>query len=470
MDRTTIRHFIFILFLSIQISAFAQSHDCGCSNIFGKLVESLESNYIGLAFMKEAGKVDTYNELKASYTKKTTQTSIENCSAVLQDFLRNFEDGHLFVTENPTYTEEEIGRFKKKVREQGIDVTRFVPVKHDTSGMVSVWSDGTSKMAIVKKGEYYNAYILESKSTAVSPGELKAQFQKDGDIFKGTYYSYGYAPRYIEGNIYKGGLFLVLTGGIYWGRLDAPDSLEVRAMDKNDFKLPTFISIDDDTTLFTIPSFLTDSNAFIKVLTDNLDLIKNTKTLIFDIRGNIGGNAIYFAFLDAYATNSLQSDQGSVLASEDTKAYFERLAINSPELYGPVVKRIEAAMGKVVDGPAYPERIFKPFESKITNVAILTDEACMSASESFILHSKKVSNKVTTFGSPTGGVIDFTSIHMVGLESCGQNIVFGYPTSTLNKDIPKNGHNQTGLLPDVPIQNSIQNKISFIVDHYKNRK
>src|SRR5690606_22798596 len=171
-----------------------------------------------------------------------------------------------------------------------------------------------------------------------------------------------------------------------------------------------------------------------------------------------------------YANKNMQSEQGLVLASGDTKAYFERLAENAEHLYGPVVERIKNAMGQIVEGPEYPERHFEAFESKIEQVAILMDHGSMSASESFILHSKDASDKVTTFGGPSGGTIDYTGINMVPLPSCGRNIYFGYPTSTLDKEVPNKGHNATGILPDVPIPSNIQNKINFIMDYYADQK
>jgi len=90
----------------------------------------------------------------------------------------------------------------------------------------------------------------------------------------------------------------------------------------------------------------------------------------------------------------------------------------------------------------------------------------MSAAESFILHFKSSSSKVTNFGSPTGGVIDYTSINTLKLNSGNQNIFFGYPTSTYHKDIPRNGYNKTGIIPDVLIGNNVKDKIAFIMEYY----
>lgn len=46
----------------------------------------------------------------------------------------------------------------------------------------------------------------------------------------------------------------------------------------------------------------------------------------------------------------------------------------------------------------------------------------------------------------------------------------GYPTSTLTKNIDKNGFNKTGIIPDVPIKDKVKDKvkdkIKFIVNYY----
>lgn len=94
----------------------------------------------------------------------------------------------------------------------------------------------------------------------------------------------------------------------------------------------------------------------------------------------------------------------------------------------------------------------------------------MSAAESFILHSKGASNKVTTFGSPTAGVIDYTSVSVVKLVSSGdQNMYVGFPTSSLHKQIPQNGYNKTGIIPDVTIKANEKNKIKAVMQYFNKK-
>jgi len=456
-------------------SVFSQNRDCKCSDVYQELIQKVEDNYIGLAQMKGAKK-SQYNHLKEEIASKVNGVKTKDCTKFLQGFLSFFNDGHLFVYERPKYSEEEIATYKEYIKRNKVStksILRTLDFEKDMienielDGIIGKWTDGESEIAIIKDEGYYKAYILNSKKETVEAGELKAIFKASKNGFEGNYYSYGYAPRYVEGNIYKEKTLLVLTGAMYWGKIGSLSNREISMIHKDEVNLPVIKKLDNENTLFSIPSFLADYQKFIKVITDNIDLLKNTTNLIIDVRGNVGGNAIYFAFIDAYATQTLKGGQGLVLASKETQKYFERLAKNSPETYQPIVDQIQGNMGKIIDGPKYPDKVFPPFESKIKNVAILTDKGSMSAAESFVIHSKGSSNKVKTFGSPSGGVIDYTSINTLKINSGNQNIYFGYPTSTYHKQIPQNGFNKTGIMPDVLINENVKDKIEFIINHYK---
>jgi hypothetical protein len=467
---------IFSLILLVNIGALAQGNGCDCDIAFTDMIQKLEGNYIGLALNHNAGHRTEYEKRKIEFRNKAINIQAENCTKFLQHFLSFFQDEHLFVTEFPKYSDEVLTMNKVKVKENKRKVESILRTLEDErsiveynglEGIMGKWTDGQSDFAIIKEEGYYRAYVLSSKSDGVEPGELKAEFKATDSGFEGTYYTYKYSLRFVQGTIYKEGTLLVLTGAIYWGKLGPASNREISMINRNEVNLPTVKQLDEETTLLSIPSFLVDFQKFNNVLVEYMDVLKNTTNLIIDIRGNVGGNAIYFGLVSAYATQPLKGSQGLVLASEETKAYFKNLAKNSPQVYDPVLERMEKNKGQVVEGPQYPDRQFPPFESSIKHVAILTDNGCKSAAESFILHSKGASHKVTTFGSATGGVIDYTSINSLRLESGDQNIYFGYPTSTLHKEIPEKGYNKTGIIPDVPIEASEKDKIGYIMEYYK---
>lgn len=472
-----------LLMLLIFSTSYSQQDKCDCSIVFEELTQKIEENYIVLAQLRLDGNDEAYDKRTEDFKRKAANTASRGCTEILSEFLYYFDDGHLFVTESPNYTAEELTNFKadrknNKSSLKGIlstlEYEKNMAEKNGLDGIIGKWSDGVSELAIIKDEGYYRAYILKSVNENTHTGELKAEFEPIpySNGFQGVYYSYdNYASKYVRGDIYKEASLLSIFGTSVWGKI-GDESREIEMINHKDIKQPRIEKLDDYTTLFSIPSFSYDYNKFISILLENQTILKNTTNLIFDIRGNTGGNAIYLAFMDAYADRVLPSNQGKILASGATLKYFEGLSKNNPEVYDNVVERIKANMGKIIDGPKYPEKKFKPYETKIKNVAILTDRAVASAAESFILHSKLASSKVKVFGSPTQGMIDYTSVNALKLKTSGdQNILFGYPTSTYHKEvIPKNGYNKTGIIPDVIIRESVKDKVKFVMRYFSRQE
>ena len=458
--------------LLISMPIFAkQNQECNCSEVFKAVVKGVEDNYLPIQLEGTGINKITYQKRIESYDKSIQSIEPEHCVETIQEFLNFFDDEHLFVFEQPEYTNEQLDTFKSKIKASKFGKQELIDEVLRYKGkekLVGFYWDGTSILSILPKGNLLEARILASSNELTEPGEMKASFKATAENYNGTYYSYNYAPRYIEGGLFKQDSLFSLSGGVQWRKINSVD-IHKDLGPFEDPSIPYFTDLGYGTTVFTIPSFGTDYQSFINILVENMALLKQTTHLIFDIRGNTGGNAIYFSFLEAYAKQNLRSSQGKVLSSEATLAYFERLAKNSPDIYQPVVDEIKTNMGKVVNGPAYPEREFKASaDFNFQKVAILTDEGCMSAAESFIIHSKAVNPDIQTFGKPTAGVIDYTSVNAIPIPSGNRNIYFGYPTSSLHMDIPKNSFNQTGMKPDVTIADKVNDPIQFIVDYWKN--
>ena len=449
-----------------------------CDETFDELVDNLEATYIGLKLITRAGKRAPYKKRKAEFKKRAKGVSPERCTRFLQSFLSFFKDGHLFVSEKLKYSKKELEQFKSRLQREKFDLgelnklVNFQAYKMKRSTkldqVIGKWTDGKSNFAIIKLDGYYKAYVMESANTGIEPGILKAKFRAYNNGFRGVVYSDDYSPKFGDGNIYKEATLLRFSREL-WGKLESSFERELKMIDKTNILSPTIEKLDDKNTLFSIPSFIVDFRKMVKLVKDNDELLNNTTNLIIDVRGNTGGNAIYFAFINKYANKTRKGSQGLVLASEVTLRYFKFFAKRSPKLFNPVIERIEKHMGEIVEGPAYPDGEYSGDKtSKIKNVAILTDNANASAAESFIIHSKGASSLVKTFGSPTAGVIDYTSVNTVKLVKSGiRNIRYGYPTSTYHKNILQNGYNKTGIQPDVYIEENVKDKIASIVKYYK---
>ena len=410
-----------------------------------------------------------YQQKKETYRYLASQTKLENATELFNSFLKQFNDGHLFVYERPEVTETSMRRIKEIQQNNRLSLAEIesrlkLSNQHKIFG---VWVDDSTEYAIIAHQNKFNAYVIKSDRLSDKLGDLKASLTYSNG-FKGFFINNN-VINYIEASLFKESTLLSF-GPQFWRRKESNFKRELSAYNQQNIQLPTVQKLDKDNVLFTIPSFGVNYAQFKQIVTDNFEQITKTKNLIIDIRGNRGGNALYFMFFDPFMNQDIPSSQGHVLASKDNEAYFEKQLRYSKEIYEPLVNRIRSNYGRIVDGPLYKKIENPNVTSKIEQVAILTDHACMSAAESFILHAKSASSKITVFGSPTAGVIDYTSVNVVSLtESGSQRMYFGYPTSSYHKYIPANGYNQTGIIPDVPIDIVNPDKVQFIIDYYQKR-
>ncbi len=446
-----------------KLNAQTQKEPCDCVKSYGELVEKLESNYIGLALIRNNKKYQEYKALKTEFAAEAKLQTASSCTRFLMEFLSFFEDGHLYAIEFPRYKKEILDDQQLFLSKNKKTLKEIDELLLDTSDvLVGKWSDGESVFAVVKNDTVFDGYLIKSNRENTEIGSLKIRLSKTQKGFEGSYYPYDFNTKYVRANLYKENsiLKLIMGGSRKWFRAkDEKIAASIRE--------PKVSRINNIHTVITISSFGMNPKDFKKFLADNEKTIKNTKHLIIDIRGNTGGNTIYFPLIQYFATQTLTSRQGYVLASPDNRAYFEKfIGFGFSKVYSPLLKRM-AKNGEIVDGPIYRDRKFKKVKNDIDQVSILTDNGSQSAAESFILHAKGASNKVKTFGTPTGGVIDYTSTNSLLLEHSGsQNIVFGYPTGTLHKDILKNGFNKTGIAPDIPQPANTEDLIQFVIDYY----
>lgn len=463
------------LMLSLKIDQVsARQTTCDCEVVFEQMTEKLEANYIGLRHFQDRAKGPEYQQRKQEYAAKAKTIPARKCAEFLQEFLDYFEDGHLYVLERPRFEGAKLDSIEAKIQSEKVETSTLLEelkrqkTDDPNDAFLGKYKDGTSEFVVLKTGEVYNAYIIKSDDENVSPGEIKVHFSQTTEGLRGTYYSYAHIPRFLKGGLYKDGTLLQVEGQV-WVKTDTDKERELSMVNfEGGTDWPTIQQLDKDNVLISIPTFAIDRAIWQNVTKANEEILRNATNLIFDIRGNRGGNAIYFSVFNLFSNRKRIGGQGHVLASEDNKAYFERI---DSKIYKDVVTAIGQNMGNIIDGPDYPDRLIKKHrKSKVQQVAILTDEACMSAAESFILHARASSTLVKTFGSPTDGVIDYTSVNTILLDSGDQRIYFGYPTSTLHKGIPDDGYNKTGILPDVPIDQTVEDKVAFIMDYYRKAK
>ncbi len=210
------------------------------------------------------------------------------------------------------------------------------------------------------------------------------------------------------------------------------------------------------------------------ILIANKTLLARTPYLIFDLRGNGGGNA---STSDEMAkliyTNAITYPSWDYRSSEEYINAAEKYLKSQKDTTDPyyarsrrLLKAIKNSPGKLVndgedlqrtydiDPKAYPQHI-----------AFLVDKGCGSATEFFIYEGKQ-SKKVTLFGTNSHGVMDYGS---------DQN--FDLCDGTFNLAVPwgRNGWvrefriDNVGFAPDVHIPASEKDWVAFVQRYYVKR-
>lgn len=446
--------------------------DCGVA--VRDLVRHLEADYIAFAQMHDPARIADYEVRRARVVAAADTTAAHRCTELANRLTDFFDDGHLSVFERPTYTTAELDSIRRDVNRQRISADRLQALERlardrqaeHPDGIEGVWSDGRSRFVVTADAGEIVAHVATTSVEGVAAGERKMTVRPHGDRWAGEYLSYGHDPRYLGVGVFRGGQIL-RGGGVTWVREGRPQAGSRHTFDPADPLAPSIVRIDAEHTLLTIPSFSIDADAFEALLDEHDDALAEVRILIVDIRGNRGGNTIYFPLIERFATRTIPASQGLVLSSPDNVAYFRRRMGWISRTYRPLVERMEANPGSIVAGPEYPERSFGPRRSQPDAVAILTDGGSMSAAESFVLHARAASDRVTTFGQPTEGVIDYTSVHAVPLDSGRRQMSLRYPTGTLHGDIPAHGYNRTGIVPDVALPDTLADPVEAVLRHYR---
>lgn len=453
---------LMIFTLLNQAKAQLSNKECDCRSVFSELVIKLENNYVGL-HLRKATIGSPFEEHKHFFYQKAQNTPIEECTALLQSFLSFFKDGHLFVSEYPHFSDDEKLTTQKFITNHKHKRTE---VTLNSTPILGYWTDGQSKFLVAENPFFdlpyaYVAWVVAHADSS-KIGDLKFAVNPVAQGWEGVYYTSNYQQRYTKIGSHNSHQLMAIWGGIYWGRIESISS------ELYDPLMPSFKQLDQKTVLLTLPSFMVDAAKLTKVLDDNRTVMANTQNLIIDIRGNNGGNGIYFPLLRYYYDHPYIQEQGWALTSTDNIQYFERFGKN-PILnpYHSVVKSMKSGQKLLVDGPKFKPIELKKHKSKIEKVIILTDSSNISAAETFILFSKGISNKVVTIGTHTGGVVDYNNINMISVGCKKQGIQFGYPTYTFHRDVVNQGYNDTGIAPDILINSASENALQEALNYLK---
>lgn len=488
--------------LALPPSATARPPEpaCTCEDELERLLELVEATYPGhrLEIAPDSEQRAAYGERVAEIRRVVEGVSRDRCFWALRRFTDDFGDPHLFVTQvgpregsTPWPSVAPLDTPERHPEPPEELARRASAASAAGDPLAGIWyAAGGERFAVVPAddgegaGGERVAVVLESAAEGWSPGDVRARFRRteDGRI-EGVLYADDRSPRQVVPELARGGLLAMPP--VTWGRISAG---EAGVLDPENPRAPVLSFPGDDSVLLSVPSHSPEHRPKLEgLLGGHLRELLSRRLLIVDLRGNEGGSSATTLPLEplivASGDDSLLEWEGepAVIASPENHRYFERMS-----QYGWVpeglVGRIERNPGEVLpfqDPPAEDEVESGAAEAEDATgpipppprperVAILVDELSVSAAEAFLLRVGG-SDKVTIFGRPTGGAIDYQNINMVRLACDGSGIVFGYPTLIASDRLPEGGVNPTGVVPDVAIDLPPDEWVPFVLRWYAER-
>lgn len=319
----------------------------------------------------------------------------------------------------------------------------------------------------------YYGYVVETKRRAI-PGScvLKMIKQKDGTYF--TDYmeeNFGYRIFLHAKFKNKHTLWVNSYGGI-WKRLPNYQEGILKTITPFSFK-PSLISLDDSTVLLKMNDFGGyNVKKFDSMVKANTKLIGQASTLIIDIRNNTGGTIRNYYCLFPYVyTNPIVHCSGYQLYSNayiadyeaDIKTFLAKGDSVRAREYQETVDSMKLKKGQYVYFKADTLAKNLPILTKPKNVAIIINNNCMSAAELMLLNFKQ-SSKVTLFGEPSGGAIDYLDALTLPFYYSKYSLFIATTKREITVDNPS--YDATGIKPDVEISDDIADWIDFVKKYY----
>lgn len=349
-------------------------------------------------------------------------------SKVVENYLRDFKDKHIFFTNQSSSTlpPTEVG-FKVRRFEDSLYVTHVTQSKRFQLGDRIDSLDGLTIPELTEK----HAHLFNEPHPERDDWNLVTKLyhtadvlQSDGTVQTTTIETY---PKQPHASIYQ-------------------------------------VKMEGTTAILTMTDFL-NPDAIVAMVEENKADLESAENWIIDVRINYGGSdSSYFPLL-----SYIMPEEGVDLASGDEKMLIncteasakrelanlrEQLAQTEDESARHFLHVFEREWSKNA-GKGFVEFDFSDIMPDLfikgsalpKQVIVLSDYTCGSSGESFVENCKK-SSKVTVLGRATMGLNDYANLAEVAWP---EGFEFGYPTSRLSRIDANNGMTGIGILPDVYI-------------------
>ncbi len=458
---------LIILFCMFPVVLFAQN--CNCPESFQWMKKTFEENDAGFPGVVERKGESTYKHFSDSIQSLVAGVSDKDtCLKLMNTWLHFFRNGHMGVTFQKN-TKAQNKTEKEFINPAEIEIYKipdnpFHPEKSVENyhfGLTGIWENKFQQIGIFEdstsQDRDYVAVVLQSNVDKWKRGMVKFSIrQVDGKYmcdYTANDFSYRTCPiRYSD---------LILRGDkIYWKRspenFSTPDSLEISLLNT---QKPQFLTLDENTNLIRIPSFVyKHKSAITKLVNTHQQKLDSCETLIIDVRQNGGGSDNSFRSLLPYIyTDTIKLYMPEIRSTP--KNMEAMLSRNRRNFIGKCFNffymrpRLKKNMGSFVPilNKKFKTRTYAEVKHCPQKVYIIVDDRCASSTEQFLLYAEQ-SSKCVIIGEQTFGAIDISNVHGVDFPNGIFRLGYAISRSLRTHERVIDG---IGIEPDVTIPDSV---------------
>jgi hypothetical protein len=447
-------------------AAEAPAAACTCAAVLDSTIAGVETDYAGFQLKVDAERREAYDRFKTLLKADAAGAAgPDRCQEILSTYLAFFQDYHLFVLRNskaggPGGTTARPWTEAEARAEIDRNLERLDPVE-------GLWYSRDARFAVLHEaGAPAGAFVAVRLTGDGKPSsDLAAAVRRIGHgLYRVTFRDAQGKWQTGEGSLHRNGA-LFGFGIQGWGRLH-PAVREAR-LDPADPQAPLFTRLDAGTLYLSLPSFGGDyRQPLADLLKAHGDEIAKTQGLIIDLRGNEGGDAIYFGLEPYLFSGTFQvSEDNLIRASPHNLAELERIRKPLGEhgaVFDPALQRMRESPGKLVpfrEGESYTPTNLAPGPRRLV---LLVDRAVGSAAEGMLLMARQ-SSRVIVVGENTRGNIDYQQVNLNEVGCGDQTYYLGTPLYTRNRHLPEGAIDVVGIAPDVPIPDHLADPLAFAV-------
>ena len=324
---------------------------------------------------------------------------------------------------------------------------------------------------ISDKNGVLNGYIIETRLSA--PVGLKVlSLYRDSTGWLADVTRLDYKYRVVTRSYMRNDSVLICGYQAKWRKvkLYKPGLLNLIPVSE---KYPSLRVLDSNTILIRMPDF--DGSLFPiydSLLKANKIVLSQAKTLILDVRNNIGGSISniepitpYVCTAPLYLFGSLRRSSEEALneALQSRDRFKQRGDTITMKLFDKYIDGLKKATGGFYELES-DTLVCESTPNSIRNVGIITNYAAVSAVELMILYYKQ-SPKVKLFGEATGGVVDYLNAIYLRMPSPGLLLMVATAKRKLVSGF--GSYDGKGIPPDVPIPDSEKDWVLFTKRFYE---